>query len=77
MADWQHPADQPAVSATGRNCPVAVADRTVAAAAAEDTDCWRSLGMDHQPPAERNPVPGALIVLLRIPVVRTGDTLVY
>lgn len=77
VVDWQHPVDRPGVSATDRNCPVAAADRTVAAVVAEDTDRCHTLGTDRRLPVERNPVPEVLTVLHRIPVVRTGDTLVY
>lgn len=77
VVDWQHPVDRPGVSATDRNCPVAVADRTVAAVVVEDTDRSHTLGTDRRLPVERNPVPEVLTFLHRIPVVRTGDTLVY
>lgn len=59
-----------------RNYPVAVVGRTVAAVVVEDRDCCRTLGTDRRTPAGRNPEPEVLIVLLRFPVVRTGDTLV-
>lgn len=59
-----------------RNCPVAVAARTVAAAVVVGTDCYHILGRDRLMPVGRSPVPEALIFLLRIPVARTEDTLV-
>lgn len=61
MVDWQHPVDQPGVSAMDRNCPVAVAARTVAAAVVVGTDCYHILGRDRLMPVGRSPVPEALI----------------
>lgn len=55
----------------------AVLGRTVAAGAAADTDHFRSLGRGHLRQVAPSPEPAALIVLRRIPAVRTADTWVY